>query len=206
MLKKRIKFKDLDGNEIVDDFYFNLTKAEIAEMELEFATYKDGETTGGFGEMLQNVVKAGNGKVIIDTFKDILRRSYGVRSEDGRRFMKSPVYFEEFLETDAYSELFMQLVTDAGAAAAFIRGLVPQDLGEKISDQPTAADVAQLRERLTELPAMVAPPGAVPPPAMAAINPATEPKPKISVKALQEMSADELRDFITKRVETHEDA
>ena len=200
MLKKRIKFKDLDGNEIVDDFYFNLTKAEIAEMELEFATYKDGETTGGFGEMLQNVVKAGSGKVIIDTFKDILRRSYGVRSEDGRRFMKSPVYFEEFLETDAYSELFMQLVTDAGAAAAFIRGLVPQDLGEKISDQPSMPAVAELRERLA------AAPGAVPPPAMAAINPATEPKPKISVKALQEMSADELRDFITKRVETHEDA
>lgn len=200
MLKKRIKFKDLDGNEIVDDFYFNLTKAEIAEMELEFATFKDGETTGGFGEMLQNVVKAGSGKVIIDTFKDILRRSYGVRSEDGRRFMKSPVYFEEFLETDAYSELFMQLVTDAGAAAAFIRGLVPQDLGEKISDQPSMPAVAELRARLA------APPGEVPPPAMAAINPATEPKPKISVKALQEMSADELRDFITKRVETHEDA
>lgn len=200
MLKKRIKFKDLDGNEIVDDFYFNLTKAEIAEMELEFATFKDGETKGGFGEMLQKVVEAGSGKVIIETFKDILRRSYGVRSEDGRRFMKSPVYFEEFLETDAYSELFMQLVTDANAAAAFIRGLVPQDIGEKIPDKPTSADVAQLRERLA------APPGSIPPPSMAAINQATEPKPKIPVKDLQEMSADELRAYIAQGGATHADA
>ena len=185
MLKKKIKYQDLDGNDLVEDFYFNLTKAELAEMELT--------TKGGFAESLQAIIDTEDGQLIIDTFKDIIRKSFGVRSEDGKRFMKNPKYFEEFSETDAYSVLFMQLVTDAAASSAFIRGIVPQDLSEKIpQDKPSLEAVEALRQKLAE------------PPAMAAINPAQvvpiqkiveevrNELPEDEIAALREMSQDEL--------------
>jgi len=124
MLKKTITFNDLDGNPITDDFYFNLSKAEIAEMELS--------QSGGLGETLQRIVKDEDGRAIIEMFKMILTTAYGQRSEDRRRFIKTPEVAQEFMQTEAYSELFMELVTDADASAAFIRGIIPADLQDKI--------------------------------------------------------------------------
>ena len=194
MLKKRIEFKDLDGNQLVEDFYFNLTKAEIAEMELS--------KSGGLSEHLQEIVKSKDGGEIIRTFKDILRASYGKRSEDGKRFMKKPEYFEEFLETDAYSVLFMQLVTDADASSAFIRGVVPQELTTSAAqDKPSLEAVEALKRKLAEPPKVVP---TAPPPAMSAIEPAKSVTigeiveqvrnslPEDDVAALREMTKDEL--------------
>jgi len=124
MLKKTITYKDLDGNDITEDFYFSLSKAEIAETELSYE--------GGLTAHLRRIVETKNGAEIIGTFKKILTMSVGRRSEDGKRFIKSDEITQEFMQTDAYSELFMELVTDAEASAAFVRGIVPADLSEKM--------------------------------------------------------------------------
>lgn len=141
MLKKTIKYTDFNGNEVSEDFYFNLTKAEVAEMELS-ATHldADGKASGGMQEMLQSVVNSGSGKRIIEVFKEILSKSYGVRSEDGKRFIKSDQLFEEFTQTAAYSEFFMELITEADSAADFIKGVMPAELSAP-SDKPAAPPV-----------------------------------------------------------------
>lgn len=120
MLKKRIKYVDYDGNEREEDFYFNLTKAEITEMELS--------TEGGLENMIQKIIDAKDTPQIIQFFKKIILMSYGEKSPDGRRFVKNDQIKEEFKQTEAYSELFMELATDENAASNFINGIIPKDL------------------------------------------------------------------------------
>lgn len=136
MLKKTIKYTDFNGNEVTEDFYFNLTKAEVAEMELGASRLDaDGNIKGGMQDLLSEIVASGSGQRIMDTFKEILARSYGVRSEDGKRFIKSKELFEEFTQSAAYSEFFMELITDADAASSFIKAVMPADLSVE-SDKP----------------------------------------------------------------------
>lgn len=130
MLKKTIKYTDYDGTERNEDFYFNLTKAEVMEMEMG--------TTGGMQKMLEKIVAEQDSKRIIETFKDIIIRSYGVKTPDGKRFMKSKELADAFTQTEAYSELFMELATNADAAAAFVNGIIPQSLaGAAAATTPT---------------------------------------------------------------------
>ena len=117
MLKKTITYNDYNGNERTEDFYFNLTKAEIMEMELG--------TTGGLAEMLTRIVAAQDAPAIIKMFKDIVLKAYGEKSPDGKRFVKSEELSTAFSQTEAYSQLFMELATDADEAAKFINGIVP---------------------------------------------------------------------------------
>lgn len=122
MLKKTITYTDYNGNERKEDFYFNLSKAEIMEMELS--------TTGGLSEMIQRVVAAQDGPAIIKIFKDLVLKAYGVKSPDGKRFIKSEELSTEFAQTEAYTEIFMSLATDAEAAAEFVNGIVPKQAGK----------------------------------------------------------------------------
>lgn len=146
MLKKTIKYTDFNGAEVTEDFYFNLTKAEVAEMELSSTKLaSDGTTSGGMQELIQEIVSSGSGQRIMDLFKEILGRSYGFKSEDGKRFTKSPELFEEFTQTAAYSEFFMELITDADAAANFIKAVMPADLAVE-SDKPSAPVDSQTPE------------------------------------------------------------
>lgn len=117
MLKKTITFTDYNGNSRTEDFYFNLTKAEITEMEMG--------TTGGMAEMIKRIVAAQDAPAIIEVFKKLILKAYGVKSPDGRRFIKSKELSEEFSQTEAYSELFMELAQDAEKAAEFVNGIVP---------------------------------------------------------------------------------
>ena len=121
MLKKTITYTDYNGNERKEDFYFNLSKAEIMEMELS--------TTGGLSEMIQRVVAAQDGPAIIKIFKELVLKAYGVKSPDGKRFIKSEELSTEFAQTEAYTEIFMELATNAEAAAAFVNGIVPKQAG-----------------------------------------------------------------------------
>ena len=120
MLKKTITYSDLDGNQIVEDFYFNLSAAEIAEMELSHR--------GGLSSYLQQIINSNDGAAIITAFKEIISKSYGQRSDDGKRFIKSPELSKAFMETDAYSQMFLEMVTSAEASAEFVRGIVPANL------------------------------------------------------------------------------
>lgn len=117
MLKKTMTYTDYDGNQRTEDFYFNLSKAEVAEMQMSAA--------GGLDKMINRIISEQDGKRIIELFKDLVLRSYGKKSDDGKRFIKSKELAEEFSQTEAYSDLFMELATDSEAAAAFVNGIVP---------------------------------------------------------------------------------
>lgn len=134
MLKKTITYTDFNGNEVTEDHYFHLSKAELVEMEVS--------QKGGLYEYLQQIVKDEDGKAIIQQFKNLLIKSHGKISEDGRRFVKDwELSNQDFAETEAYSTLFMELVTDANAAAEFVNGIIPSGLNkdmEKIQTTPKA--------------------------------------------------------------------
>ena len=120
MIKKTITYTDYNNIERTEDFYFNLTKAEIMEMEMS--------TSGGMAEMIQRIVASQDAPAIMKIFKDLLLKAYGQKSPDGKRFIKNDDLREEFAQTEAYSQLFMELATDADAAAKFINGIVPADM------------------------------------------------------------------------------
>jgi len=120
MLKKRIEYVDYDDNKRAEDFYFNLTKAEITELELS--------TEGGLQQMIEKIIDTRDTPQIIKFFKEIILMSYGEKSADGRRFIKGKDLSEAFTQTPAYSELFMELATDEKAASEFINGIIPKDL------------------------------------------------------------------------------
>ena len=117
MLKKTITYTNYNGIEVTEDFYFNLTKAEIMEMEMS--------TSGGMAEMINKIVASQDAPAIIKIFKELILKAYGEKSADGKRFMKSEEISVAFSQTEAYSQLFMELATDADAAAKFVNGIVP---------------------------------------------------------------------------------
>lgn len=123
MIKETIKYTDYNGIERTEDFYFNLSKAELMEMEMG--------TSGGFAEMLTRIVAAQDQPALIKIFKEFVLKAYGEKSPDGKRFMKSPDIAAAFEQTEAYSELFMKLATDSDAAAKFINGVVPVDVAKQ---------------------------------------------------------------------------
>ena len=127
MLKKTITYTDYNGNERTEDFFFHLTKAEIMEMEMS--------TTGGLAEMIQKVVATQDTPAIIKIFKELVLNAYGEKSPDGKRFIKSKELSEEFSQTEAYSILFMELASNADAAAAFVNGIVPADAAAELAKQ-----------------------------------------------------------------------
>ena len=130
MIKKTITYIDYNGVERTENFYFNLSKAEVMEMEMS--------TAGGMAESVQKIVDAKDAPAIIRVFKDLVLKAYGVKSDDGRRFIKSKELSEEFAQTEAYSQIFMELATDADAAAKFVNGIVPVDLAQKAAEQQKA--------------------------------------------------------------------
>lgn len=123
MLKKTITYVDYNGAEITEDFYFNLNKAEIMEMEIS--------TVGGLTEMINKVVAAQDGPSIIAIFKKLILKAYGEKSPDGKRFVKSDEIATAFSQTEAYSQLFMELATDADEAAKFVNGIIPSSTEKK---------------------------------------------------------------------------
>ena len=127
MLKKTITYHDYNGVEYTQDFYFNLSKAEIMEMEMG--------TTGGLAEMIKKVVDAKDAPAIIKIFKDLVLKAYGEKSLDGRRFIKSEALSNEFSQTEAYAQIFMELATDADKASEFVKGIIPADIEKQLPDK-----------------------------------------------------------------------
>jgi len=117
VIKKTIKYTDFDGNPREEDFYFNFSKAEVMEMEMG--------VSGGMSAMLKRLVANQDNEKIMNTFKTFILKSYGEKSPDGKRFIKNPELSKAFEETEAYSELFMELMSDETAASVFIAGILP---------------------------------------------------------------------------------
>lgn len=136
MLKKTITYEDYNGQPVSEDYYFNLTKSELVELQLG--------TKGGFAEMLQEIVKTGDGALIIDHFKKIILMAYGVKSDDGKRFIKSDELSRDFEQSAAYDALFIELATNAAAASQFINGIVPLSLAQEAQELAAQAKSAQV--------------------------------------------------------------
>lgn len=130
MLKKTITYTDYNLVERTEDFWFNLSKAEVMEMEMS--------TTGGLAETIQRIVQAQDAPAIIKIFKDLVLKAYGVKSPDGKRFIKSEELSTAFSQTEAYSQLFMELATDADAAAKFVNGIIPANMTQKAAENSPA--------------------------------------------------------------------
>ena len=123
MLKKTIKYTDYDGNEREEDFYFNLNKAEVTEMELS--------KQGGLSEYIKRIVAAQDAPSLVELFKELICKSYGEKSVDGKRFVKSKELTEEFTQTEAYAELFVELASNAEEATKFVNGIMPKNMNIK---------------------------------------------------------------------------
>lgn len=128
MLKKTITFTDFDGNQRTEDFYFNLTKAELMKMNMS--------VSGGLPRTLNRIIAAQDNVELMKYFEKIILMSYGVKSDDGRRFMKSEEISQDFAQTGAYDELFMELMTGGeNVVSAFINGILPSDIQKEIAKQ-----------------------------------------------------------------------
>lgn len=117
MIKKTIEFVDYNGTPRKEEFYFNLSKTEVIRMELEIP--------GGLQNKINSVIASQDGAKIIELFDYFVDRSYGVKSADGRSLVKSVEALNEFKSTEAYSNLFYELVTNSDAASEFFNGIMP---------------------------------------------------------------------------------
>ena len=138
MIKKTITYVDFDDVERTEDHYFNLTKSELMEMDFS--------ATGGMDRMIRNIIDAKDTKRLIELFKDIILKSYGEKSLDGKSFVKvrdGHKLADDFAQTSAYDALFMELATDDKAATEFITGVIPKKLAE---DLVASGEVAALEQ------------------------------------------------------------
>lgn len=126
MIKETITYSDYDGNEIIEDFWFHLSQAELLDIEVH---------CGGLDETLKRINKTKNAAEMYDLFKDIIVKAYGVRAQDNRRMIKTPEVKSEFVDSEAMSALIMKFMNDTDSAAKFINGLVNK------SDKPMIAAV-----------------------------------------------------------------
>lgn len=136
MLVKEITCKDYDGNEIKETAMFNLSKAELLEMELS--------TTGGLEQYINKIVSTQNGPELFKLFKELILKSYGEKSLDGKRFIKSDQLSEEFSQSPAFSELMMELISDANLCAEFVKGIVPADISEAAENAKAGIETANV--------------------------------------------------------------
>lgn len=117
MYKKTLTYTDYNGESRTEDFYFNLNKAEIIDMQLSI--------NGGFDAYIKKITSEQDTSKLIKLFKDLILRSYGEKSLDGKRFIKDMEKTVEFTQTEAFSELYVKLATDTNEAVAFIKGIFP---------------------------------------------------------------------------------
>lgn len=137
MLRKEIKYKDFDGNDASDICYFNLSKTEIIKMQVGKA--------GGLTGFLQRLIETKDENLVVEQFDEFILKSYGVKSEDGKRFIKSPELSHAFSQSLAYDALFMELATDAEKMVEFITGLVPKELQTEMANIDVDAELAKLK-------------------------------------------------------------
>lgn len=132
MLKRNITYENFDGETVTETFYFNLTKTEIIELEVSYQSGLEG--------MLKRIIESEDRRALISEFKKIILLSYGEKSPDGKRFIKSDELREEFAQTAAFDALFIELATDDEAGAVFVKGILPADIAKSVAE----AEVVEL--------------------------------------------------------------
>lgn len=120
MIKWPITYTTYDGDEVTEDFYFHLNKAELTKMQFD--------VNGAYSNYIERIQNERNLKELGEQYANLILNSYGKKSDDGRIFRKSDELRDEFKCSEAYSVLFMELLSDADKAAKFARGILPADL------------------------------------------------------------------------------
>ena len=138
MLKKTITYTDYDGMERTEDFWFNLSKTELTKL--------DAELPGGVLGVLRKIIDKKDRKALVDFIETLILRSYGEKTLDGKRFVKTPEMAEEFMQTPAYDELFMSILSDIDSQTSFINGVIPQSMAKEIEQ----TDKKQVENALAE--------------------------------------------------------
>nr|DAM62921.1 MAG TPA: hypothetical protein [Caudoviricetes sp.] len=138
MLKKTITYTDYDGMERTEDFWFNLSKTELTKL--------DAELPGGVLGVLRKIIDKKDRKALVDFIETLILRSYGEKTLDGKRFVKNPDMAEEFMQTPAYDELFMSILSDTDSQTNFINGVIPQSMAKEIEQ----TDKKQVENALAE--------------------------------------------------------
>lgn len=138
MFKKTITYTDYNGEERTEDFYFHLNKAEAMKMELS--------VNGGFSAQMRKYLATKDMASLTKTFDNFILMSYGEKSNDGKRFIKNEELTKAFTETEAYSNLFMELATNPDMAAAFLNGIIPQDIVEEAKNQQKLSTVEEAKK------------------------------------------------------------
>lgn len=126
-VRELIKFNDLDGNPVEETWYFDLSIAEVTKMDAEF--------DGDLGEHFNTILKSGDRKALLNAFETIIRWSVGKRSEDGRRLIKTPEVVADFMESKAYDQFFLSLMSSPGKAAAFFNSVIPTEAIKKMAEE-----------------------------------------------------------------------
>ena len=143
MLVKKITYTDYNGDEQTEKFYFNLSKGELMEMQIG--------KSGGYQAYLKRLINSRNQEEIASIFKMFILKSYGVKSDDGKRFIKSEEMSKEFEQTEAFSELYCELITDTKAASDFFNGLIPQALAAEIQKDMDAKGIKSKEEYVEKM-------------------------------------------------------
>lgn len=133
MIKWTVEYTDYNDNPVKEDLYFHLNKAELMEMNLN--------ANGAYGEFINRISNSRDYKALGEEFKNIILKAYGVKSDDGRTFRKSPEMAREFEQSEAYATLYMELISDANKLAKFVRGMVPKDLQGEIPENVNGLSV-----------------------------------------------------------------
>lgn len=140
MLKKTVNYEDFEGNHIEETLYFFISTSELADMEVS--------TPGGWSKKLERLTaEDATGKEIMDTFKELILKAYGEKSENGRAFIKKKngvLLADEFEQSFAYDALYTELIMDPEKAAAFINGIWPKDIVNEANKQMAQGKVSEL--------------------------------------------------------------
>lgn len=132
MYTKKITFDDLEGNPVTDEFHFHLSKPQMARLEVS--------KKGGLDKWVKEIMDRGDSDLILETFEKLISMSYGLKAEDGRRFIQSDALSESFMQTDAYSQFFAMLLSDVQEAALFITNIVPKDMRDRVPNLETTEE------------------------------------------------------------------
>ena len=142
MLKRTITYTNIDDQQVTEDFYFNLSKAELAEMELS--------KPGGFEAWVKSLMQTNDGGVIIAAFKDLVAMTVGERTQDGK-FIKSENFKRAFMSSEPYSIIFMEFLENPNSVGEFLKATLPQDLVQKLREEQTAQKREYTEKELLEM-------------------------------------------------------
>lgn len=140
MIKEPIKYTDYEGNEVTETFHFNLTKLEMVELEMDHGS-------NGLQSYVKKLMEESDGKTVYHLFKDILLSSVGKKSEDGRRFIKSPEIKSDFENSPALSELIFAFLQEPDRAIRFMKGVLPSDIGQAIKDEEVKQQLESMSKK-----------------------------------------------------------